>query len=232
MIPAEGGHGYTSAQPNKGYDDAMIEQTLPRLVACLAAAAFVAGTVQPLAAQSIGSGTLLVASPELIEPSFARAVVLVLRHDDNGTLGVVVNRPTNLEPAKIFPELAPGVGSYDGRLFRGGPISPTQLLFLVRGLAAATVSGPEVLDKVFLSIDPESLPDMTRLAAGSDELRLYAGHAAWVPGQLEAEIGAGGWEVLAGSADLVFHTDPGSLWTELEGRAPSGDDVVAAVGAD
>ena len=210
----------------------MIEETLRRLVACLAAAAFAGSAVQPLAAQSIGNGTLLIASPELTEPSFARAVVLVLRHDDNGTLGIVVNRPTNLEPAKVFPELAASVGSYDGRLFRGGPIAPTQLLFLVRGLAAATVSGPEVLDKVFLSINPESLPDMTRLATGSDELRLFAGHAAWVPGQLQAEIGAGGWQVLSGTAELVFHTDPGKLWTELEGRASGGAGVVAAVAAD
>jgi putative transcriptional regulator len=216
----------------RGYDDAMIEETLRRLVAGLAAAAFVGYAVQPLAAQSIANGTLLVASPELADPNFARAVVLVLRHDDNGTLGVVVNRPTNLVPAQVFPELAAGVGSYEGRLFRGGPISPTQLLVLVRGLAAATVSGPEVLDKVFLSIDPESLPDMTRFAAGADELRLYAGHAAWVPGQLETEIGAGGWQVLPGTAELVFHTDPNSLWTELEGRASGGADVLAAVGAD
>jgi putative AlgH/UPF0301 family transcriptional regulator len=102
----------------------------------------------------------------------------------------------------------------------------------VRGLAAATVSGPEVLDKVFLSIDDASLPDMIRLADGTNELRLYAGHAAWVPGQLQSEIGAGGWQVLRATPELVFHADPGSLWTELEGRAGSGSDLVASAAAD
>jgi putative transcriptional regulator len=100
----------------------------------------------------------------------------------------------------------------------------------VRGLAAATVNGPEILDKVFLSIDDASLPDMARLAGGTDDLRLYAGHAAWVPGQLQSEINAGGWQLLPGTAELVFHTDPGSLWKELEGRGGSNDNVVAAVG--
>jgi putative transcriptional regulator len=183
----------------------------------------------PAAAQDISSGTLLVASPELTDPNFAKAVVLVLRHDNEGTLGVVLNRPTNLEPAKVFPELVADVGSYTGRLFRGGPMAPSQLLFLVRGLAAATVSGPEVLDKVFLSVGADSLADMVRLADGTDELRAYAGHAAWVPGQLRAEIDQGGWQILDGTPDLVFDPDPGKLWMELEGRDGRAGDVVAAV---
>jgi putative transcriptional regulator len=185
--------------------------------------------VRPLTAQAVGNGTLLVASPQMTDPNFARAVVLVLRHESEGTLGVVLNRPTNLEPGTVFPELAASVGSYPGRLFRGGPVSPTQILILVRGLAAATVAGPEVLDKVFLSIDAESLPEMTRLADGTNDLRLYAGHVAWAPGQLDAEIRSGGWQLIPGTAELVFHGEPGELWTELEGRAsPAGPNVVAA----
>jgi putative transcriptional regulator len=199
----------------------------------VAAAAVACGlAAAPLDAQTVGNGTLLVASPELTDVNFARAVVLVLRHDENGTIGVVLNRPTNLVPATIFPELAGGLGTYNGHLFRGGPIAPTRLLYLVRGLAAAAVSGPEVLDKVFLSIDDASLPDMVRLADGTDELRLYAGHAAWVPGQLQAEVSAGGWQILRATPELVFHTDPGSLWAELEGQGSDGANVVAAVRAD
>jgi putative transcriptional regulator len=184
----------------------------------------------PVAAQSVGNGTLLVASPQLADANFARAVLLVLSHDDNGTIAVMLNRPTNLVPATVFPELAESIGSYTGHLFRGGPIAPTRLIYLVRGLAAATVSGPEVLDKVFLSIDDASLPDMVRLADGTDELRFFAGHAAWAPGQLQAEISAGGWQVLRATPELVFHADPGSLWMELEGRGADGANVVASAG--
>jgi putative transcriptional regulator len=197
--------------------------------AWLAAVAVACGAATQAEAQTPVTGSLLVASPELRDPLFARAVVLVLRHDDEGTIGVVLNRPTNLVPGTIFPELKESIGAYPGNLFRGGPIAPTRLLYVVRGLAAATVNGPEVLDKVFLSIDDESLPDMTRLANGTDDLRFYAGHAAWVPGQLQSEIRAGGWQVLPATEDLVFHADPGSLWKELEGRGASGNDVVASL---
>ena len=124
-------------------------------VAAVAIACGLAGA--PLEAQTIGSGTLLVASPQLTDVNFSHAVVLVLQHDDDGTIGVMLNRPTNLVPATVFPELGENIGGYAGHLFRGGPIAPTRLLYLVRGLAAATVNGPEVLDKVFLSIDDTSL---------------------------------------------------------------------------
>ena len=197
----------------------------------VAAAAIACGGATAAAAQTPMTGSLLVASPELSDPMFAHAVVLVLRHDDEGTIGVVLNRPTNLVPATIFPELKDRVGGYAGNLFRGGPIAPTRLLYVVRGLAAATVNGPEVVDKVFLSIDDDSLPDMTRLADGTKDLRFYAGHVAWVPGQLQSEINAGGWQLLPATEDLVFHADPGGLWKELEGRGASGGDVVAALGA-
>jgi putative transcriptional regulator len=209
-------------------------RTAPRkarrpLAVWLAVAALACGLTVPAAAQTVATGMLLVASPEMADPNFARTVILVLRSDDDGTLGIILNRPTNLAPGTIFPELKDNIGLYTGNLFRGGPIAPTRLLYIVRGLAAATVGGPEILDKVFLSIDDASLPDMVRLADGTNDLRLYAGHAAWVPGQLQAEVGAGGWQLLPATAELVFDSEPGTLWSELEGRAPSGDNVVAAL---
>jgi putative transcriptional regulator len=192
----------------------------------LLAAAAIAALVGASAAraQAIQDGALLIASTELKDPNFSRSVVLVLRHDDNGTIGVVVNRLTTLEPAKVFPELAADVGAYTGTLYRGGPVSPARLLFLVRGLAAATVQGPEVVEKVFLTGDAESLPGIARLADGTNELRMYAGHAEWVAGQLQSEIAEGAWRMIPGTADLVFHTAPSRLWEELAGR---GGEVVA-----
>ncbi len=152
--------------------------------------------------------------------------MLVLRNDTNGTIGVILNRPTTLVPAKIFPELAASVGSYTGKLFRGGPVASSRLLFLVRGLAAATVQGPEVVEKVFLAGDPEALPDIVRLADGTKELRMYAGHAEWMPGQLDREIAAGGWQTQPATAEIVFHANPTALWDQLTKR--SGETVAAA----
>jgi putative transcriptional regulator len=174
-------------------------------------------------AQEIADGSFLVASPELKDPNFSRTVVLVLRHDTNGTIGIVINRVTTLSPAKTFPEIAAGIGAYAGTLYRGGPVGPTRLLFLVRGLAAATVQGPEIIDKVFLSGDPESLPEIARLAAGPSELRMYAGHAEWTAGQLEAEVKRGGWRVVPATADQVFSDSLGKLWEQL---LEQGDEVI------
>jgi putative transcriptional regulator len=169
----------------------------------------------PATAAGVADGTLLVASPDLEDPNFAHTVVLVLRSDQSGTLGVIINRPTTLVPAVVFPELAKNVGAYAGKLYRGGPIAAGRLLFLVRGLAAATVQGPEVVEKVFLSGDPDALPDIVRLADGTNDLRMYAGHAEWMPGQLDREIAAGGWMTVPATAELVFSADPTALWEDL-----------------
>jgi putative transcriptional regulator len=185
--------------------------------AVVAVAALGIGTLA--SAQEIGNGSLLIASPELADPNFAHSVVLLLRHDDNGAIGVVINRVTSLPPAKVFPELAETLGKYDGKLYRGGPLAPSRLLFLVRGLAAATVNGPEVADKVFLAADPDSLPEIMRLATGPDEFRMFAGHAEWMAGQLESEVKHGAWHVVPATADLVFSAKPTKLWDQLSTRA-------------
>lgn len=173
-------------------------------------------------AQELGDGVLLIAGPDLADPNFAHAVVLVLQHGENGTIGIVLNRVTSIVPAKVFPELETGLGAYTGTLYRGGPVGPTRMVFLVRGLAAATVQGPEIVDKVFLAGDPDSLGEITRLADGPDELRMYAGHAEWTPGQLEGEIQNGDWHIVAATAELVF-AEPRKLWDQLATR---GDEVV------
>ena len=175
-------------------------------------------------AQEIANGSLLIASPELADPNFSHGVVLLLRHDDNGAIGVVINRVTSLAPAKVFPELADTLGTYAGKLYRGGPLAPSRLLFLVRGLAAATVNGPEIVDKVFLAADPDSLPEILRLATGPDEFRMFAGHAEWTAGQLESEVKHGAWRVVPASADVVFSDKPTKLWEQLATRA---DEVTA-----
>lgn len=175
-------------------------------------------------AQELVNGSLLVANAELADPNFSHSVVLLLRHDDNGAIGVVINRVTSLVPAKVFPDLATTLGTYDGKLYRGGPLAPSRLLYLVRGLAAATVNGPEIVDKVFLAADPDSLPEIMRLATGPDEFRMFAGHAEWMAGQLETEIKHGAWRVVPASSELVFSDKPTKLWAQLATR---GDEVTA-----
>jgi putative transcriptional regulator len=176
----------------------------------LAALALAAGAAS---AQTLRDGMLLVASPELDDANFSKAVVLVLRHDaTDGTIGVVVNRATSLEPRRVFPELEELIQGYTGHVYRGGPVAPAQLLFLVHGLAAAVVQGSAVVDDVYVSGNPELLPELAALGENEQGLRLYAGHVAWRAGQLSNEVSRGNWKVIDGSAALVFHPEPGRLW--------------------
>ena len=91
-----------------------------RLAACCLALVAIAalGPGAFAGAQEIANGSLLVASPELADPNFSHSVVLVLRHDDNGAIGVVINRVTSLAPGKVFPEIAATLGNYKGTLYR------------------------------------------------------------------------------------------------------------------
>lgn len=166
----------------------------------------------PALAQSARQGDLLVASPTIPESSFEESVLLLLRHDDNGSLGVLVNRPTRLDPATVFAELAELEG-YAGPLYFGGPVLPTRLLLLLRNPPAPLIEGPPVFADVYVSGDPTLLTN-NDWNATPRELRLYAGHAAWEPGQLDAEIVEGHWRVLEGRADLVFSDEPLELWRE------------------
>jgi len=162
-------------------------------------------------AQTPAPGHLLVAAPELESQMFAESVLLIVHHDDDGSLGIFVNRPTNLEPAGVFPDIA-ALEAYEGALFLGGPIGPRQLLLLLRAPGGFGEDARAVFGDVYLSADPDVL---TALPAAGAQARVYAGHAAWGPGQLAAEIAAGDWQIVRASADLVFARDPLELWARI-----------------
>jgi putative transcriptional regulator len=162
----------------------------------------------------VADGALLVASSSLNDAAFSETVVLVLRNDEAGTVGLIVNRPTALAPPEVFPDLAAAFTSYEGRVFRGGPAQPSRPLYLVQGLAAVVIQGPEIVDKVFLGVVPEEVSSIVRVAKDESALRVYAGHAEWAPGQIDDEVARGFWRVVGGSSALIFSANPGTLWRE------------------
>ena len=161
-------------------------------------------------AQTPAAGVLLVARPELEDPNFAASVLLLVYHDTNGSLGIFLNRPTNLPPSRVFPDIA-ALADYADTVFLGGPLEPSRVLMLLRDPPPGTADGDPVVDDVYIAADPAVLERYgTRLDA--DRVRLYAGHAAWGPGQLQGEIDAGDWSLVPGRADLVFTAEPLELW--------------------
>jgi putative transcriptional regulator len=167
---------------------------------------------------------LLVASTVLTDPNYSETVLLVVHHGTDGSLAVALNRPTWVVPEEAFPEV-PDLNSYGERLFFGGPMSPNQLLIVFESDDSLVDNSRPLLDGLFVTVDlavldqlePPILPDAPRV-------RLFAGHAAWNPGQIEAEISAGNWRVLPGATSRVFDASPDDLWQ----RMPLGSSGVTA----
>jgi putative transcriptional regulator len=152
-------------------------------------------------------------------------VLLILIHQDGGSIAVFLNRPTWVEPAAAFPEIEPLAG-YEGPLYLGGPVGVAELLTLFESDGAAPERALALGDGIFLSPDPELLRELDLGAVDGPNVRIYAGHAEWGPGQLASEVAVGRWRVLRAEPGHVFTDDPSNLWENLL-LAPDG--VSAAV---
>ncbi|MBI1379116.1 MAG: YqgE/AlgH family protein [Frankiales bacterium] len=161
------------------------------------------------------AGRLLVAAPVLDDPNFARAVVLLLDHDEEGSLGIVINRPSHVPVGAVLPP-------WDGRttgtdvLFSGGPVADDSALAL--GLLPGPVDGPEPegfrrVAGPFGLVDLDQDPDES--LAGLTAIRIYAGYAGWASGQLDDEVHEGAWYVVDGGPDDVFDAEPEDLWQRV-----------------
>lgn len=157
-------------------------------------------------------GRLLVATPNLEDPNFERTVVLVLEHGDEGALGVVLNRPSDLDLAEPLPEWA-RAAAHPPVVFIGGPVSPSAAVCLARvGGPDAALGWEPVLGPVG-TLDLDGDPD--EAIARIDEIRVFAGYAGWGPGQLESEIAAGGWFVVDADASDPLSPAPENLWATV-----------------
>ena len=168
-------------------------------------------------AQSPAGGMFLVATPQLRDPRFAETVVLILNHGSEGAIGVVVNRPTWVEPEVLFPDVN-YFRRYRGVVYFGGPVARTSALFLIRDGNLAEAE--PIVDDVYITADVDEVRENVPARPDERVLRIYAGYAGWGPGQLEREISAGDWQVTPASGDLIFTPEPASLWREVHRVAP------------
>jgi putative transcriptional regulator len=172
-------------------------------------------------------GQLLIAGATLPDPNFARTVVLICQHDDEGALGLVLNRPGELVVGDVAPELAPLTGE-DATIDSGGPVQPDALLLLGE-FEDATFAGLPVTGRVGLmgeSREVEELADVTLRA------RAFAGYAGWGPGQLDAELARDDWFVAPAGVDDIFDPDADELWRRVLERKGGHYRVVARMPID
>lgn len=164
------------------------------------------------------AGRLLVATPLLGDPNFRRSVVLIVEHEaEEGTLGVVLNKPTEVPVGRVLQQWTELV-TEPSVVFRGGPVSTDSALALAlipgtdEPVGWRALDGAPALARLGL-LDLDTPPRL--LAPAINRLRVYAGYAGWSPGQLQAEIDEGAWLVLAAEPDDVFAARPEDLWRRV-----------------
>lgn len=175
-------------------------------------------------------GRLLVALPALSEGPFRRSVVLILDHDTDGALGVILNQPLEAEVGDVLPEWG-GVVAAPVALFQGGPVATDSALALGL-LAPSTGDSPIGWRSMFGRVGLVDLDvPVETLQHAITGLRVFAGYAGWSPGQVEAEIEEGSWLVLDADEHDLVAANPWELWRTVL-RRQGGDAAMLATYPD
>lgn len=165
------------------------------------------------------AGDLLIASPQMTDPRFRHAVILMVKQDAGGALGIVINRPIATLPlARLLK--ATGADSTgvtgDVRIFAGGPLSP-QAGFILHS-AEYRIAGTIAIDgRVAMTLSPQILQDIGH-GHGPAKSLIAFGYAGWGPGQLDRELARGGWFLMREDPKLVFDDDRARVWDDAMAR--------------
>lgn len=164
-------------------------------------------------------GQLLVASPDIGDPRFFHAVILIVRHSQDGALGIMINRPIGEQPvAKLLEAIGQDATGVSGsvRVFAGGPVEPG-VGFIVH---SAEYHRPQTIDidgRVAVTSSPDVLRDIGHNAGPRKSLVAF-GYAGWGPGQLENELAQHAWFTIPEDPKLVFDEDRDKVWDDAKAR--------------
>lgn len=170
---------------------------------------------QEFSPRSVEKGALLIASPSLSDPNFHQTVLLIIEHGRGGTVGLILNRPTNVLLSEALPDFTV-LKRTTHRLFAGGPVERTQLVLLFR-LMQLLPDSRQIVDRIYVGT-PRVLERIMAQPKPTETFRAFAGFAGWAPGQLEHEMLEGAWGVLPSNAFNIFDKDPAMLWPDSISR--------------
>ena len=181
----------------------------------LAAALALAGAASAQQSDA-ANGIFLIAKPGLLDPNFRQAVVLVTQAQDYSTVGVIINRPTQMK-LDVLLRGDQAAARYRDAVFFGGPVMPEVVVSLFRSDSPPEAAAFHVLKDLYLSLHPQNLRAL--LAGDGKRYRLYAGFSGWAPRQLQSEIQRDGWYVLPADVDMIFRDSMEGVWQDLVNRA-------------
>ena len=156
-------------------------------------------------------GQLLIASPSIHDPNFRRTVVYMTEHGEEGAMGLILNRAAETTVGEAVPDLA-WLAEDDAVVHVGGPVSPQLVVVL------AEFEEPEqsaLIVDADLGFVPAEVEDTGALNEALGRRRVFAGHAGWGPGQLEAEMEEESWIVEPARREDLFTSDPEELWSHV-----------------
>jgi putative transcriptional regulator len=172
-------------------------------------------------------GQLLLASPTLTDPNFRRAVILVGVHSEEGAMGVVLNRPSEMTVSEAVPQLEQTVAEQEP-VYVGGPVQPSSIVFLAEFLDP-TPAGLLVLGRIGFPAPDAGIEELTEATA---RRRVFAGYAGWGEGQLDAELDQGDWIAHSAVPDDVFCEEPEDLWSNVLTRMGGSYALIARMPSD
>jgi putative transcriptional regulator len=167
--------------------------------------------------EELAKGKFLVASRRLRDPNFKETVVLLIDYGPDGAMGLVINRPSEIKLATVFPNIKELKERKD-TIYVGGPVAVNQMLLLV-GTPLVPEESQEVTQDVYISSSWKVLERLMKNASKDKRFRIFAGYAGWAPNQLDFEKSRGDWHVLKADAETVFNKKPSEIWQELILRA-------------
>jgi len=157
-------------------------------------------------------GKVLIASPKLLDPNFAKSVVLIVQHDENGAMGLIINRATQTTVRDAWTQVSAVPYPNDDPLFQGGPCDGPLLV-----LHKEAIHGQmEILNGIWLSSDAGSVKAL--VSDATEPIKFFVGYAGWSPQQLEAELSEGSWIVAEIDSSSILFT-PGEFWEYLQVQA-------------
>ncbi len=161
-------------------------------------------------------GRLLAAAPHLRDPRFAKTVIYMLRHDETGALGLVINRPARTARfAEIFPKMGMAPPDDDGEVpvYYGGPVE-IHRGFLLHRSSPLPSSSRRIVGDIGLTMGASLLLTIAE-GNGPDDFLLAFGYAGWAPTQLEGELAQGDWLTFDADPSIVFADEPDQTWENL-----------------